>query len=703
MHFVREGSSPFRGTITYNFAKVLYHLRNLLVLTFFILSCQNPSFENNSYGIDHDTRMSWWREARFGLFIHWGLYSIPAGEWNGKKTHGEWIRTTAEIPIEEYNKFKDQFNPKAFDADEWVQLAKRAGMKYIVITSKHHDGFSLFDSKYSDFDVMSTPFQTDIMDELATACRKYGLKICWYYSIMDWHHPDYLPRRSWESRPADGAQYERYVSYMKNQLKELIENYGDIGVLWFDGEWEGTWDHDYGKDLYDYVRTLQPNIIVNNRVDIGRSGMGGMTSSGGYVGDFGTPEQEIPSTGIPGVDWETCMTMNTHWGYNKSDDNWKSSKDLVQKLVDIASKGGNFLLNVGPTSEGILPEKSVKRLEQIGKWMRVNSESIYGTSASPFKTLSWGRCTQKVISGGTRLFLHVFSWPEDERLVLPGIYNNVNRAFLLSNKGEDLNAFNENDNIVIRVPKSQPDSFNTVIVLDLIGKPDVNDAPIIDNRQDIFIDEKNVSITTERENVDIFYTIDGTRPSNNSQLISGSVLITETSLVTAQNFRDGSPVSGLTQALFTKVEPISAVEIDQTKRGLRYQYFEGSWDFLPDFESLEQLDFGVISSIDISKRFQDNNFGFVFEGFILIKEKGVYTFYTDSDDGSQLFIWDDLVVDNDGLHSMKEVSGSVALSAGHHPIRVTYFEKNGGNKLNVYLESMNIQKQPIPDNLLSHR
>lgn len=296
---------------------------------------------------DRDARMRWWQEARFGLFIHWGLYAVPAGEWKSTTDHGEWIRTTAQIPLEEYDKFVHQFNPAKFNPDEWVRIAKDAGMKYIVITSKHHDGFCLFDSKYTDFDVTSTPFKRDIMKELSEACRKQGIKMCWYHSIMDWHHPDYLPRREWEKdRSTEGADFDRYVQHMKNQLKELVTNYGEIGVLWFDGEWESTWNTKYGRDLYNYVRNLQPNIIINNRVGAGRSGMEGFTKEGEFSSDFGTPEQEIPATGLPGVDWETCMTMNDHWGYNSHDQNWKSAKDLIQMLADIASKGGNFLLNV---------------------------------------------------------------------------------------------------------------------------------------------------------------------------------------------------------------------------------------------------------------------------------------------------------------------------------------------------------------------
>ena len=324
----------------------------ILLLVFFASgSCTKKETPKSN-----DERMEKWREARFGLFIHWGLYAIPAGEWDGKTNYAEWIRNNAHIPLEVYDQFVHEFNPVKFNAKEWVRMAKDAGMKYIVITSKHHDGFCLFDSKYTDFDVMSTPFQRDIMKELADASHEAGIKICWYHSIMDWHHPDYLPRREWEKdRPTEGADFDRYVHYMKSQLSELLSNYGDIGVLWFDGEWESTWNHERGKDLYHYVRGLQPDIIVNNRVDVNRGGMAGISSDDSNVGDFGTPEQQIPATGLPGVDWETCMTMNNHWGYNKNDHEWKSTKQLLQMLADIASKGGNFLLNVGPTAEGLFP------------------------------------------------------------------------------------------------------------------------------------------------------------------------------------------------------------------------------------------------------------------------------------------------------------------------------------------------------------
>ncbi len=418
-------------------------------------------------------RMSWWREARFGLFIHWGLYAIPAGEWQGQTQHGEWIRHSARIPLEEYDELVGRFNPVKFDAQAWVQLAQEAGMRYIVITSKHHDGFCLFDSQVSDFDVMSTPWRRDVLKELSAACRDAGLRFCTYHSIMDWHHSDYLPRRDWETRSADGACLDRYVEYMKAQLRELVTNYGPLGVLWFDGEWENTWTHERGVDLYNYVRGLQSDIIINNRVDVLRDGMAGMSKSASAVGDFGTPEQEVPATGLPGVDWETCMTMNDHWGFNRVDANWKSSRDLVRMLVDIASKGGNFLLNVGPTAEGEFPPACVERLRDIGRWMKVNGESIYGTQASPLGAPSWGRCTVKPLPGDrTRLYLHVFEWPANGRLVVPGLMNEPGAAGWLAAGGlEKCAVTRDGESVVVSVPATAPDPVDTVVVLDVLGSP----------------------------------------------------------------------------------------------------------------------------------------------------------------------------------------------------------------------------------------
>ncbi len=431
---------------------------------------------------DHDARMRWWREARFGMFIHWGLYAIPAGEWNGKTNYGEWIRNNAQIPLPVYDRFLARFNPVKFDADAWVGAAKDAGMKYIVITSKHHDGFALFDSKVSDFDVMATPFRRDILKELAAACRKRGITLCFYHSIMDWHHPDYLPRRPWEEkdRPAAGADFDRYVRYMKAQLKELVSGYGPLGVLWFDGEWEKTWTEERGRDLYRYVRSLQPGIIVNNRVGASRSGMAGFSQDKESAGDFGTPEQQIPATGLPGVDWETCMTMNDNWGYNSHDRNWKPTKEIVRMLVDIASKGGNYLLNVGPTAEGVFPQPSLDRLREIGAWMKVNGEAVYGTQASPFKSLAWGRCTQKAAAGGTFLYLHVFDWPSDGKLSVPGLLSVPKGVSLLTASGpKSLTAKSEGGALLISVPALAPDPIDSVIAVEIEGKPAVDEAGVL--------------------------------------------------------------------------------------------------------------------------------------------------------------------------------------------------------------------------------
>jgi len=327
---------------------------------------------------ERDARMQWWRDAKFGMFIHWGIYAVPAGIWDGKVVdakHGaEWIQCDALLTRAQYEPYARQFNPTKFNATEWAGIARDAGMKYLVITAKHHDGFSLYDTKASDYDIVdATPFTRDPLKELSVACKRAGLRFGVYYSQLDWHHPAQENDSQREGRHAyrfnriRSGMKAQYIADMKTQLQELIVDYG-VEVIFFDGEWVPWWTQEDGRDLLRYVRALNPDIIVNNRIGKRKR----------EDGDYGTPEQRIPPAGLD-YDWETCMTMNGTWGYKSYDHNWKSPTDLIQKLVDISSKGGNFLLNVGPTAEGIIPEASVQRLQAMGQWMRINGEAIYGT------------------------------------------------------------------------------------------------------------------------------------------------------------------------------------------------------------------------------------------------------------------------------------------------------------------------------------
>ncbi len=342
-----------------------------------------PSFMEESQD-DFDRRMEWWRDATLGMFIHWGPYAVPAGVYQGKeiKGIGEWIMNSAQIPVAEYEAFSRQFNPTKYDAGEWVRIAKDAGMKYIIITTKHHDGFCLWDSEVTDYDVVDyAPIGRDLIGELKAACDAQGVKLGFYHSIMDWHHPDaqapHYP--TYNTKDKSNPNFDRYVEeYLKPQVRELIVKYDPV-VLWFDGEWIPEWTHEHGLDMYQFVRSLKPDIIVNNRVDKGRQGMQGMNADDKrYAGDFGTPEQEILE-GTSTFDWESCMTMNDTWGYKSGDDNWKSAETLIHNIIDIAAKGGNYLLNVGPTAEGLIPAPSVDRLAAIGDWIDINGEAIYAT------------------------------------------------------------------------------------------------------------------------------------------------------------------------------------------------------------------------------------------------------------------------------------------------------------------------------------
>ena len=423
-----------------------------------------------------DSRMKWWREAKFGMFIHWGVYSVPAGYYKGKPVGGigEWIMCNGKIPMSEYQKYAKEFNPVKFNANEWVSIAKNAGMKYIVITSKHHDGFAMFDSKASDWNIVkASHFHRDPLKELAAACRKQDIKLGFYYSqAQDWNNGGSECSGRWD--PAQRHNMDDYIEKVAvPQVKELLTGYGEFpAVLW----WDTDCDMNRSRAAkLDELLKLKPGIIVNNRL------------GGGFAGDTETPEQTIPPTGFKDRDWETCMTMNDTWGYKRDDHDWKPAKVLIRNLIDIASKGGNYLLNVGPTNEGLIPGASVERLREVGEWMRDgNGGAIYGTSAGPFKRgLPWGRATQRVNMYQAigkdcicrdhelySLYLHVFDWPKGGKLVVPLSNKTVTARFMAYTDRRELTCWTGVDGITIQVPAEAPDKTASVIELQLDGKPE---------------------------------------------------------------------------------------------------------------------------------------------------------------------------------------------------------------------------------------
>jgi len=414
-----------------------------------------------------NNRLDWFLNDRFGMFIHWGLYAIPA--------RGEWVRHYEQISNEEYYKYFEEFNPVKYDPVKWAKLAKKAGMKYAVMTTKHHDGFCLFDSKYTDFKATNTKIKKDLVKEYVEAFRSEGLKVGFYYSLLDWHHEHYPvdqfhPMKNNPRYKEQKRDFSKYLEYMHSQVKELMTNYGKIDIIWFDfsyGDMSGEmWR---ASKLVEMVRELQPHIIINNR-------LGGDLRSENvptYAGDFITPEQIIPPYPITNykgdyVPWEACITMNNHWGYHASDKNFKSAKTLIRCLVECVSKNGNLLLNVGPNAYGEIPEESVRILEEIGDWIQKNSESIYGCGASQYPKPEWGRWTQK----GNKLYAHIMEKPIGP-IILPNLNGKIKKARLLSDGSEvriikPWNAVEyQNDAFINFDGVELPDPIDTVVELEL--------------------------------------------------------------------------------------------------------------------------------------------------------------------------------------------------------------------------------------------
>jgi alpha-L-fucosidase len=414
-----------------------------------------------------DARTRWFHEARFGIFIHWGVYAVPAGEYQGKPVGwiGEWIMHSAQIPVADYRAFAKDFTASAYDAQAWADLFNDTGARYVIITAKHHEGFALYDSPTSTWNsVQACPAARDLLAPLASAVRSHGMKFGLYYSqAQDWVHAGggYYNREAWD--PAQKGDFDTYLRDLAlPQTRELIERFSP-DILWWDTPVNMTPER---ARPFAEVLAAHPQIITNDRL------------GGDYPGDTKTPEQHIPPRGYPGEMFEVCMTMNDTWGFKKNDHAWKSSREIIRMLSDISSKGGNFLLNVGPDPTGRIPEPSVKILRDLGRWMKTNSDAIYATQASPFpRRLPWGRVTQKTNPDGTTtLFLHVWDWPSDGQLLLPTLQTLPSSARVLTS-GAAATFASTPDGILLQLPGSALDPDVTLVRVELPSAPVVTQTP----------------------------------------------------------------------------------------------------------------------------------------------------------------------------------------------------------------------------------
>jgi alpha-L-fucosidase len=716
---------------------------------------------------ERDQRMQWWREARFGQFIHWGGYSHLAGVFRGTTTGGlgEWIMNDLGISRANYESDATSLlNPTSFNAQQWVSVCKNAGQKYMVITSKHHEGFSMFDTAVTGFKGESSstiysivrfgPYGQDPIAALAQECKSQGVKFCFYYSIMDWHHSS---QSGYGSTMLSG-QKDSYVMQMKEQLMELVTKY-DPEVLWFDGEWQGWWTTADGQALYRYLRTMKPSLIVNNRV-----GKRAQTD-----GDFGTPEQEIPPTGLS-YDWETCMTINNTWGFKSNDTSWKSTGTLIKNLADTSSKGGNYLLNIGPTGLGVIPQASIDRLTQMGQWLGVYGESIYATKASCFSDIpSWGCYTTKT----GKLYVHVITWPGNNQLTIPKLTNTINKVYLLNDPGTNLSYTTAGNDMVITVPTVAPNQYDSVVVVDIVGDPGTlppvrslvynNPATVSNYYQNNVtyngakaVDEVSATRWATDDNItsawlevdfgasttfnktvtkecidygqrvagykiqywngsswvdaytgttigsaktDTFAAVTGTKVRLNITSVTGAFGPTIWEFMV---YNEGGATPTPTPTLTPTPTPTALpTPVPGNGTGLSGEYYDNM-----DLTNLKVTRTDATVNFDWGTGSPDaligvDTFSARWTGQVQAKYTETYTFYTNSDDGIRLWVNNQQLVNNWTDHGPTENSGTISLTAGQkYDLKLEFYENGGGAVAMLSWSSASQVKEIIPQTQL---
>lgn len=704
----------------------------IIVLFFFTDSFAQYQADWNS--LDKRPVPEWYQDAKFGIFIHWGVYSVPA--YSPVGSYAEWyqhsLRSDPNGAVAKYQKEKygnktyyqlaPLFKAELFNPDAWAQLFERSGAKYVVLTSKHHDGFALWPSKEADRDwgfpwnAAEVGPKRDLIKELFTALRKTDVRSGLYFSLYEWYDPLYLK---------DPKAYA--LQHAIPQMKDLISNYHPY-VLWTDGEWEQndtTW---HATEFLSWLYDESP--VKDSIVTYDRWGAGVRFKHGGVY----TPEYQ-PGLDFNGHYFEESQGMGYSYGYNRAEDAWNysSSQLLILQLVDIVSRGGNFLLDIGPDADGKIPPIMQERLLQIGKWLSVNGEAIYGTR--PWRShFQWseGKRDYKTRSDDDPLLLkqtvnpepgyavkqlfftykqHTLyailpKYPADGKVVINNLHLGDAAKVSLLGENDHLSWSDEGNDVVIKLPPFDPDRMRTAdaYVLKIGDIPDYAAQPVIDVHYDAgaFTTAPLVSLSSATPGATIHYTTDGTQPGEASPVYRQPFRLSGNATVQAIALKDGLLSSNVAVSSVVKYDWMEAQKVKKLSPGIRYAYYEPAAPSLSSIANAAPQKKGVVPVISLAEKARKDKFCFVFEGYLDIKRSGVYTLYTDSDDGSDLWIDDVKVVDNDGDHNGAEAGGKAALKKGFHKIKVRYFDSGGDNSLQVSIQPEGGKQEPIPSSMLYH-